>query len=602
MMKRRSQLLSIFVLFILLLFYSANSQIDIEQDSGNKRSQDILHKSMGTRVAGIAHDAIIIGSDEEFTTKAAEENWLGDGSITTPFIIEGFDIDVGGLGGNCIKVENTTVYFIIQNCYLTGSGDAGVRLGNLTNGVVRNNDFVSNSRGIAGNANYTTISENFINCTGASRCIEMSQTYYCKFVGNELIGSNYGVRLSSSPFNEIMNNTIIPEWAGGIYLSVSDNCTIRGNEVSKATIAGIDLFWCDNAVLQDNLVFDCSMGIQLDTCPYSKILSSTVRDNFEGMVLTYSSESLVMYCTIQNNSLTGLELDTGNLVVVSWNEFRSNNAHVLDAATDSVIDANYYDDYTGSDLNGDGFGEEPYVIPPLSSLDIHPLVFTPTPVVWSHALSNQFVELGNDFVYDLDVTSSAPIYQWTVSPGQYFVIDNEGIIRDRGDLEVGIYNLDVTVTNIYGLGAEGSFSVTVVDTINPEWITAARNRTYNYGSSIEFQVGAWDPAGIENWTMSDNENFLLIEESYGETSLATIINTHILNVGEYQISLEAIDTNGNTASMVFTITIIATNAGQGTSSDLAFILSLAGIGVAAFALVIGLIAFMTSRRQIKSSK
>ena len=154
----------------------------------------------------------------------------------------------------------------------------------------------------------------------------------------------------------------------------------------------------------------------------------------------------------------------------------------------------------------------------------------------------------------------------------------------------------------FHMDAEGSFSVTVVDTINPEWITAARNRTYNYGSSIEFQVGAWDPAGIENWTMSDNENFLLIEESYGETSLATIINTHILNVGEYQISLEAIDTNGNTASMVFTITIIATNAGQGTSSDLAFILSLAGIGVAAFALVIGLIAFMTSRRQIKSSK
>ncbi len=66
------------------------------------------------------HGIIRINSDAEFAQIAQQEGWPGDGSESNPYIIEGYEIDAQGVG-NCIYIGNTTVHFIIRNCYLHGA-------------------------------------------------------------------------------------------------------------------------------------------------------------------------------------------------------------------------------------------------------------------------------------------------------------------------------------------------------------------------------------------------------------------------------------------------------------------------------------------------
>jgi len=67
----------------------------------------------------------------------------GSGTESDPYIIENLEIDGGGIG-DCILIENTTDYFIIENCYVNNTGDnyfdAGIKLIDVDNGQLINNN------------------------------------------------------------------------------------------------------------------------------------------------------------------------------------------------------------------------------------------------------------------------------------------------------------------------------------------------------------------------------------------------------------------------------------------------------------------------------
>ncbi|MEF8874553.1 MAG: hypothetical protein V5A88_07795, partial [Candidatus Thermoplasmatota archaeon] len=89
-------------------------------------------------------EVITINGDEEFNELASSENWSGDGSISNPWVIEGYQIDAKGKRYG-IKISNTTNHFVIKNCYLhnTSGGyneeDFGIYMFNVENGLVTNN-------------------------------------------------------------------------------------------------------------------------------------------------------------------------------------------------------------------------------------------------------------------------------------------------------------------------------------------------------------------------------------------------------------------------------------------------------------------------------
>jgi len=598
-MKNRDRALSILVSVLIVSLVLTSSSYNYTEQICKVLRDPITEVTL----AGVIHDPIIIGNDSEFSSKASEESWLGEGSVSNPYVIVGFDIDVGGSIGNCITIENTTVHFVIRDCYLEGAtqtNNAGIRLWNVTNANIGNNEIFNTSLGIYASANHSVISGNIISATSDTG-LSLTQSSNTLIVGNELSSTN-GLRVSFSVHIDIEDNIVESQSSYCIRISTSENSSVKGNIANGSTLGGVFLLVCDNIILEDNQCFENTYGIALESSTNTKIYSSHIYENDEGIYLFDSYDTYVMFCNISDNLLYGVREASGSSgSIISWNEFLANPVHIQDETpSSSVYDFNYYDDYTGVDINNDGFGEEPYPIPVVGDFDNHPLVYKPTGVVWSHILTDQIVELGSSLSYDLNVTSAAPIYDWTVNNNQYFNINNEGVVTDKGNLNVGVYNLEVTATNIYGFSATDSFSVTVEDTTNPVWITEVRNRNYNYGNWIEFQIVVWDDSGIVSWTISDNENFTLVDEAYGETGIATITNTHILSPGNYPVMLEAFDNNGNSMSMSFIVTVnVGTipGIGPGTGTDFGFILSLVGIGIAVVALVFGVCAFSSTRKK-----
>jgi hypothetical protein len=76
-------------------------------------------------VAGDPHSPIFITGNGGFQALAEAEGWPGDGNESSPYIIEGFDFDLGGSSVRGIDIVDTTVHFIIRDCIVANSSAGG---------------------------------------------------------------------------------------------------------------------------------------------------------------------------------------------------------------------------------------------------------------------------------------------------------------------------------------------------------------------------------------------------------------------------------------------------------------------------------------------
>jgi parallel beta-helix repeat protein len=237
----------------------------------------------------------------------------GNGTYSEPYVIEDLIINGGG-SGDCILIENSDVYFRIENCTVYNSGIylfsdqywnhfAGIQLTFVDNAQILDNDCSFNNDGIhvygfnntiSGNtannnnngsgiyiAGYNnTVVENTANdndltgiwlgCdnTTVSRNIAVNNSWFID--GIFLMGSNYN-NVSGNNANiqlfESDNNNILGNNGAGIALLNSDYNTISGNTASYRIIlqdsdynivSGNDACWeeigddCDGNVFSDN--------------------------------------------------------------------------------------------------------------------------------------------------------------------------------------------------------------------------------------------------------------------------------------------------------------------------------------------------------------
>ncbi|MBA3045740.1 MAG: right-handed parallel beta-helix repeat-containing protein [Candidatus Thermoplasmatota archaeon] len=102
------------------------------------------------------HLPIRVNSDLDMEHQAIGEFWVGDGTASNPFIIPGYYIWGEGLG-NCVFVGNTTMNFIIEDCYAEAASstewsdyhaDSGIYLYTASNGTVRGNAMYGNLIGL----------------------------------------------------------------------------------------------------------------------------------------------------------------------------------------------------------------------------------------------------------------------------------------------------------------------------------------------------------------------------------------------------------------------------------------------------------------------
>ena len=175
----------------------------------------------------------------------------GEGIISDPYIIKDLIIDTGGLGSG-IQVENSNVFFRIENCTVYNSAPMGVPMG-----------------GDSGIMLYNTNNSQLIknNCSSTFVGIRLLNSYNNTISGNTANNNGgHGMEIAYSNNNTISENTVDSgtllyfSETSGIILFISDNNIIANNSLYRGRY-GINLRFCRNITISKNKMYDCGLNL-----------------------------------------------------------------------------------------------------------------------------------------------------------------------------------------------------------------------------------------------------------------------------------------------------------------------------------------------------
>jgi nitrous oxidase accessory protein len=170
-----------------------------------------------------------------------------------------------------------------------------------------------------------------------------------KIVDNLIEGSRYATHFMFSNGGLVKHNRYIRNTVG-VFVMYSDDIRIVGNELAgnmKFDGFGIGAKESGNIAIDDNRLVQDRVGIYLDTCPFHPDQKDLIRHNLLALCgvavdfLGSGANNIFEDNTLRDNQTQVQVEQQGNLMQTQWSR-------------------NYFDDYQGYDLDGDGFGDVPY--------------------------------------------------------------------------------------------------------------------------------------------------------------------------------------------------------------------------------------------------
>lgn len=253
----------------------------------------------------------------------------------------------------------------------------------LSNFKVRSGDFF----GITVNSNFSVVSNNdvqgcmagiFLNKVHSNLIQNNSVLVACDGLYGLLSGSfskdgGDGIQLTNCYNNTIRDNAIENGYIG-IYLDTSSGNLVEGNRV-KGSTNGIGLFSAVGNDIVDNTVQKVStQGIGLLKFSNDSIIKgNTVEDSGEiGIYLKDSSDNTIYLNKFQNRKNAQSKDVRSHGSFSLWHSLESITFQEGNKTIKGYV-GNYWSDYRGKDLNGDGIGDNPYVFD--GGQDEYPLIF-----------------------------------------------------------------------------------------------------------------------------------------------------------------------------------------------------------------------------------
>ena len=472
------------------------------------------------------HEPFEIFSDADFV----DQGWLGNGSESNPFIIEGIMIRAPF---SSIFIWNTTKHFEIRRCYFTfltpSTGGPALLFRNVTNGRV---------------------TSCFINET------------------------HYGILVRNSTDCEVTDNILSGNFFEAIFTEGGQDVLIVNNIIYD-TGSGISMIETTDFTIRDNRIYDCSRGLRLIDVQFCTILENTVWKNSVGIDLTRAN-STITNNSIYGNTDIGIRINTGiasTMVYgnrIGWNGVQ--NAEDNSNATgwdDELGTGNSWSDYNGT-------GQ--YPIPgSATSYDQWPLIL----------VDNEVPVVDTLIDVDFEFGCLGKAVSWTTSdefPLMYQIM-NGGSQIETGtwsgqvitflldDLQSGTHSLSLLLWDAQGNYAADGVIIQ---------ISEAQPPVINYPPDIEYVVGdfgyniTWIPedAYPESYEIFINE-ILYESGDWNGSEILVFVDGH--DIGVYNYTLAVYDSLGQTSTDVVLVRVLAHTSEPPPSNSLTYILIIVSI-------------------------
>ena len=300
-------------------------------------------------------------------------------------------IPAGQYQGNFIVTKPLTLLGEDGTEFISKSNEPTLRIANTATISIRNLKLSGKSKAIvASNVDGLELSNIHIKDAFTGVYIQRSNNIHIHDIhvtGSEGHYAEKGNGIAVYKSEDILiENNHIEQMQDGIYVEEVKSIVVQHNNVTQSRYATHFMYTSDAKAFFNNYLSNVT-GFMVMMTTDIFLENNTVENHFNyngyGMLL-YDVQRASIANNIIKNNRTGLALQKSSMIQIDTNDFQMNQTavegtkvsdntkashnsftgNILTARSDRLgfqLDSNYYDDYTGIDMKGNGYGDVPYV-------------------------------------------------------------------------------------------------------------------------------------------------------------------------------------------------------------------------------------------------